>query len=71
MNKVSVLPGLPTPPSVFVERLVEHRDQIVNIACVVEWKGGNTQVCSTTMSKADAVWLRYVFDKAFPDEGVP
>lgn len=74
MADVHMLPGLSTTPRVFIERLVEHADKIEAIACVVQWnkdENGNphreASVFSTQMTLELAAWLRFVFDRGFPE----
>jgi hypothetical protein len=73
-DRVVMLPGLQMTARVFIERLLEHASKIEHIACVIQWRETadgkpteETGVYSTTMPLGDAAWLRYVFDKDFPD----
>lgn len=66
-RKIHQLHG-PTRPKTFAGMLVEKADQIVDIACVIHWKDGSTNVSSTSMSLGDAAWLDYVFRKDFMAE---
>jgi hypothetical protein len=74
VTKVVMLPGLHTTPEVFVERLREYAGSIRHIACVIQWSKDDdgketdeTNVYSTEMPLATAVWLKWIFDKDFPE----
>ncbi len=63
-QKIVMLRG-PSTPKVFAGHLVEHADDIEQIACVIQWKNGHTTVNSTSMQMVDAAWLDYVFRADF------
>jgi hypothetical protein len=57
-----------TTPETFCAMLLQHSDEMENIACVVDWKDGPTEVYQTTMNNRDVAWLRWVFMHEFNPE---
>lgn len=65
-SKITMIEGESTP-EVFCAKLMELSDEIVNIACVVQFKN-DTLVFSNAMSNGNITWLRWVFDQNFRPE---
>lgn len=66
-SKVQMIKG-DTNPVVFCAKLTEIADEIENMACVVQYKNGNTKTFSTAMKNGDLAWLHWCFDQDFrPD----
>lgn len=65
MSKVQSITGQPTAPKTFAGILVEHGDEIQHIACVIQWKSGETTVNNTQVTLGEAAWLDYVFRRDF------
>ena len=69
MMSVHMIKGSSTPP-VFCAKLMEASEDIKHIACVVNFKDGESHVFYTSMKNKDRAWLRWVFDQDFrPEDG--
>lgn len=68
MSKVQQISGQATTPKTFAGILVEHADEIEQIACVIHWKSGDTSVNWVQMTLGEAAWLNYVFARDFMTE---
>lgn len=64
----NIRPG-ETTPQTFCGMLLEHSGEMEHIACVVQWKSGQTDVFQTSMNDGDVAWLRWVFDQEFRPDG--
>ena len=60
--------GDKTTPTVFCAKLMEVSDEIKDIACILNYKNGETHVFNTTMKNIDMAWFRWVFDQDFRPE---
>lgn len=54
-----------TTPETFCAMLLQHADEIEDIAAVVHWKEGSTEIYQTTMTNEQVTWMRWVFDQDF------
>ena len=67
MPKVEMINGN-TTPVVFCNKLMELSDDIEDIAVIVNFKDGGTQVFHTVMENTDIAWFRWIFDQEFRPE---
>ena len=66
--KIEMIKGNVTP-AVFCASLMEVSDDIQDIACIINYKNGETHVFNTTMKNIDMAWFRWVFNQDFrPDK---
>ena len=64
-TKIRQHPASPTSVETFIAMLGELSDDIEHIACVVQYKNGQSEVFNTQMTSGNIAWLRWVFDQDF------
>jgi hypothetical protein len=71
MRNVVQMPGIPTSVKAFATVLRDEAEQIQNLACVVLWKNGKSEVYHVQMTLAEAAWLDYIFRRDFMSQMEP